>query len=74
MTADLFISLSSSIKYTHTHTHTQSMLLRAYKLKVQIRPKIQKMETKKVTTDLGEKKNLEILEVKIKAVTKKVIQ
>ena len=50
------------------------MLLRAYKLKVQIRPKIQKMETKKVTTDLGEKKNLEILEVKIKAVTKKVIQ
>jgi len=32
------------------------MLLRAYKLKVQIRPKIQKMETKKVTTDLGGKK------------------
>ena len=22
MTADLFISLSNSIKYTHTHTHT----------------------------------------------------
>ena len=32
------------------------------------------METKKVTTDLGGKKKLEILEVKIKAVTKKVIQ
>ena len=59
MTADLFISLSNSIKYTHTHTHThtESMLLRAYKLKIQIRPKIQKMETKKVTTDLGGKKN-----------------
>lgn len=49
------------------------MLLRAYKLKIQIRPKIQKMETK-VTTDLEKKKKLEILEVNIKAVTKTVIQ
>lgn len=62
MTADLFISLSNSIKYIHIHTQTyiyrerECMLLRAGKLKIQIRPKIQKMETEKVTTDLEKKK------------------
>lgn len=49
------------------------MLFRAGKLKIQIRPKIQKMETEKVTTDLEKKKKLEILEVNIRAVTKTVI-
>ena len=48
MTADLFISLSNSIKYIHTHIQRErerereSMLLRAYKLKIQRSPKIQK--------------------------------
>ena len=49
MTADLFISLSNSIKYIHTHIQRErererereSMLLRAYKLKIQRSPKIQ---------------------------------
>ena len=79
MTADLFISLSNSIKYIHIHTQTYIYRERVHVIKsrqIENTDKAKNSENGdwKSNNRFGKKKKLEILEVNIRAVTKTVIQ